>query len=188
LAGPDQNLATAAEIVDFWRAAGPKRWFAKDPAFDAQIRERFEPTRAAASHGGLHAWRDSPTGALALIILLDQFPRNLLRGSADAFATDPMAREIAREALTRGHDHVTPTDLRIFFYLPFSHAEDPADQDLAVALGEALERCGGPSAASASRHRDVIRRFGRFPHRNQVLGRISTEAEEAFLANGGFAG
>jgi len=174
--------------VSFWREAGPKRWFARDAAFDEAIRERFEATVLAAAAGRLDGWRETAEGALALILLLDQFPRNLWRGSPRAFAADPMARRIARDALARGHDRATPTDLRLFFYLPLSHAEDPADQDRAVGLGEALEREGGPSAASARKHRDIIGRFGRFPHRNAVLGRASTEAEDAFLANGGFAG
>jgi len=193
LAGTDAahsggDFAVAKAIVSFWRDAGPKRWFAKDAAFDAVIRERFEETRLFAASGRLDSWRETAEGALALLILLDQFPRNLWRGSPRAFATDPMARAVARDALARGHDQATPADLRLFFHLPFTHAEDPADQDLAVALGEALEQAGGPSAASAREHRDVIQRFGRFPHRNAVLGRPSTETEDDFLANGGFAG
>jgi len=184
LAGNEQ----AARIVAFWRQAGPKRWFARDDAFDEVIHERFAPSAAAAAAGLLDDWRETAEGALALILLLDQFPRNLWRGSPRSFAADPLARETARDALARGFDHETPADLRLFFYLPLSHSEDILDQDLAVTLGEALERAEAAVGPPARKRRDVIRRFGRFPHRNVVLGRTSTDAEAAFLANGGFAG
>jgi len=187
--GPDAGPAATAEaIVAFWRAAGPRRWFAKDPAFDGSIRNRFERTRVTAARGDLDGWRGHATGALALILLLDQFPRNLFRGTSQAFATDAMARAVAREALADGHDQATETDLRLFFYLPFSHSEAMEDQDLAVARGEVLEHVGGASAESAREHRDIIRRFGRFPHRNRALGRATTPEEQLFLTNGGFAG
>ena len=193
LAGPDSDpgtpaLATAETVVAFWRAAGPRRWFSKDASFDATIREEFGSTHEAAAHGRLDTWRNSAVGALGLVLLLDQFSRNLWRGSARAFACDPLARAVAREALACGHDLATPPDMRLFFYLPYSHSEAPDDQDQAVALGEALEQTGGPSAGSAREHRDIIRRFGRFPHRNAVLGRLSNDAEATFLAKGGFAG
>ncbi len=181
-------LATAETVVAFWRTAGPKRWFSKDASFDATIRERFGWTHEAAARGALDAWRDSAVGALGLILLLDQFSRNLWRESARAFACDPLARAVAREALACGHDLATPPDMRLFFYLPYTHSEAQNDQDQAVALGEALEQAGGPSAKSAREHRDIIRRFGRFPHRNGLLGRTTTTEEQAFLAKGGFAG
>ena len=193
MAGPDSTdgeaaLASAESIVGFWREGGPRRWFARNDAFDAAIRERFEPTRAAAARGALDGWRNHALGALALILVLDQFPRNLFRGSPKAFATDALARGVAREAIGRGFDQSTSPDLRLFFYLPLSHSESLDDQDLAMRLTEALEAAGGPDAGSAREHRDIIRRFGRFPHRNATLGRASTAEELAFLAAGGFRG
>src|SRR5881227_3587594 len=132
-------LPDADEIVRFWREAGRRAWFRRNPAFD-------EAVRNAAARGELAVWIDTPQGALALILLLDQFPRNLWRGSAHAFATDPLARVAARAAIGRGHDRATELALRLFFYLPFSHAEDLADQLAGVRLTEALEREGGESA------------------------------------------
>jgi uncharacterized protein (DUF924 family) len=177
-----------AEIIEFWRAAGPARWFAKNADFDDQIRARFEAAHHAAARGELDHWIDSAEGALALLLLLDQFPRNLWRGSPHAFATDPSARRVARKAIEAGHDRADRGDLRSFFYLPFSHSESAADQAFGMGLWEALERETGEDAKSARRVRDVIARFGRFPHRNRVLGRETTEAEQAFLDGGGFAG
>ncbi len=175
-------------IISFWRDAGRKAWFAKDTAFDALIRSRFAATHHAAARGELQAWEQSADGTLALLLLLDQFPRNIWRGSAHAFATDPLARAIARKAVGHGHDQWHAPPLRSFFYLPFEHAEDAADQDLAVSLCEALERETGQQDNWARKHRDIIVRFGRFPHRNACLGRQSTPEELAFLSEGGFAG
>ena len=178
----------AAGIVDFWREAGRKAWFRRNPAFDEAIRNRFEAAHHAAARGERPGWIDTPRGAVALLLLLDQVPRNLYRDSAHAFATDPLARAAARAAIGRGHDRATEPALRLFFYLPFSHSEDLADQLAGVRLTEALEREGGESATSARRHLETIRRFGRFPHRNAALGRETTAEEKAFLAGGGFAG
>jgi uncharacterized protein (DUF924 family) len=182
--------AHPADITTFWRAAGPKRWFEKSPAFDDAIRLKFEATHHAAARGAHDAWIATSDGALALLILLDQFPRNLFRDSAHAFATDPLARKVAREALERGHDKEVESALRQFFYLPFMHSEELADQDLGVSLNEALGRETGDADAAkwAIIHRDIIARFGRFPHRNRALGRVSTPEEQAFLDEGGFAG
>lgn len=175
-----------ADVVTFWMEAGPKAWFSKSAAFDAQIRERFETLHHAAARGELDGWADTAEGALALLLLLDQFPRNLFRGSPHAFATDPLARKVAREAVDRGFDTEVDPELRQFFYLPFEHSEQPEDQDHGVAL------CAASGDADlvkwANIHRDIIRRFGRFPHRNGSLGRTSSEAEQAFLDEGGFAG
>jgi uncharacterized protein (DUF924 family) len=179
-----------AEIVAFWRDAGPKAWFAKDEAFDAAIRERFETAHLAASRGELADWAGTAEGALALLILTDQFPRNLYRGSAHAYATDPIARAVAAAAVAADlHLEVEP-GLRIFFFMPFEHSEDLSDQDCAVVLFEAHERDTGDqnSLRWARLHRDIVERFGRFPHRNAALGRETTPEETAFLANGGFAG
>ena len=174
------------EIVAFWRDAGPKRWFAKDEAFDAEIRQRFEPLHLAAARGELNDWAETAEGALALVLLTDQFPRNLYRGSAHAFATDPLARRVAERAIEAGFGKQAPPELKVFFYLPFEHAEDMASQDCSLALTEAL----GDKLYTdyAVLHRALIVRFGRFPHRNACLGRESTAEEAAYLADGGFAG
>jgi uncharacterized protein (DUF924 family) len=172
-------------VVSFWREAGPSRWFRKDDGFDADFRRRFLPAHEAAMRGELEGWQETADGALALLILLDQFPRNAFRGSARAFESDAKAREIARAALARGHDRAVDADLRQFFYLPFMHSEDPADQALCVQLCEPI---GEESVKFARLHRDIIERFGRFPHRNAVLGRTTTPEEQRFLDEGGFAG
>ncbi len=180
--------AEPQHIVAFWREAGPSAWFRKNDAFDAAIRERFEVAHLAASRGEHDRWAETAEGSLALLLLLDQFPRNLYRRSAHAFATDPLARGVARRAIAAGHDRVTAPGLRGFFYLPFEHSEDPADQTLSVDLCETLECETGESAKWARNHRDIIVRFGRFPHRNACLGRQTTAEEQAFLDEGGFAG
>lgn len=181
---------TPAEIVRFWQDAGQASWFGKDDAFDAQIRDRFEPAHLAASRGELPHWSATAEGALALLLLIDQFPRNIYRGSAHAFATDALARSVARQALDEGLDQQVEPLLRPFFYLPFEHSEGVEDQDRSVALAEALRDAEGDAATLrwAVLHRDIIVRFGRFPHRNRVLGRETTAEEQAFLDEGGFAG
>ena len=176
----------AHDVVAFWTLAGPKRWFRKDEAFDAEIRDRFEALHHAAARGELGGWGETAEGALALLLLLDQFPRNLYRGSPHAFATDPLAREVARAATRRGFDAAVAPELRQFFFLPFEHSEDLGDQEKAVALTEAS---GDQDLVKWARiHRDIIRRFGRFPHRNACLARETTAEEQAFLSSGGFAG
>jgi uncharacterized protein (DUF924 family) len=178
--------ATADEIVSFWRTAGPDRWFKKDAGFDEEIRQRFLKTHEAAAAGKLTDWEQSAQGALALLILLDQFPRNMFRGDARAFATDPLARAVAAGAIVRGFDSQVPPDMRGFFYLPFQHSEDLADQERSIAFYKAIGDV--ENLKWAELHADVIRRFGRFPHRNSVLGRTTTPEEQAFLDGGGFAG
>ena len=168
-----------AEIVSFWREAGPDKWFAQDESFDQAIRLRFLPTCAAAANGELAAWEKSAAGALALALLLDQFPRNMFRGSARAFATDALARAVADRALAGGFDQATELAMRPFFYLPFMHSEALLDQDRSVRLYEALGEA--EQLRYATEHRDVVQRFGRFPHRNHALGRATTAAEQAFL-------
>ena len=178
--------AKADEVVAFWREAGYERWFTRDEAFDGEIRARFLATHEAAAAGALNLWGETPEGALALLILLDQFPRNLFRGTPRAFATDALARTIADRALAKGLDQEVPPDLKGFFYLPFMHSENLVDQERCVALYEAAgDEKGLPYAVE---HRDIIARFGRFPHRNPILGRAMTEEEAAFLAGGGFSG
>jgi len=175
-----------ADVAMFWIKAGPKAWFKKSEAFDADIRARFEALHFAASRGELDDWAVTAEGALALLLLLDQFPRNLFRNSPHAFATDPLARKVAREAIDRGFDRQVDPELRQFFYLPFEHSEHLEDQDKGVAL------CTASGDADlvkwAGLHRDIIFRFGRFPHRNESLARDTTEEERAFLNSGGFAG
>ncbi len=184
--GPGRGAGgTAQSVIDFWRDAGAERWFRKDAAFDALFRERFLSLHFAAARRELDGWAESAPGSLALAILLDQFPRNSFRGTAHMYATDPLARHFARLAQARGHGTATEPELRLFLHLPFCHSEDLTDQDLSVALSTPL---GGDAAKHAEGHRDVIRRFGRFPHRNALLGRETTPEEAAFLAEGGFAG
>jgi uncharacterized protein (DUF924 family) len=174
-----------ADVVAFWRGVGPKKWFEKDPALDDEIRRRFLALHAAAVAGRLAAWESSAQGALALLILLDQFSRNLFRGDPRTFAADPQARAVASRALLKGFDAADP-EMRGFFYLPFVHSEDLADQERAVALYKGAGDADGLKWAEL--HADIIRRFGRFPHRNPVLGRVTTAEEQSFLDGGGFAG
>jgi uncharacterized protein (DUF924 family) len=173
----------AQELVSFWANAGRERWFSKDPAFDAELKQRFLALHEQAALGELDDYLDTPTGSLALVLLLDQFPRNAFRGTPRMFDTDLEARMAADRALARGHDERVPDALRVFFYLPFEHSEDLADQERSVDLQD-----GMAEQPWAIEHRDIIRRFGRFPHRNAVLGRESSAEEEAFLAQGGFGG
>ena len=178
--------ATPNDILVFWTNAGPTRWFAKNPRFDDSIRLRFEPTHHLAARGTYDAWGETPEGTLALLILLDQFPRNLYRDSAHAFATDPKARAVARPAAERGWHLLVEPALRQFMLLPFEHSENLADQDFGLSLAADLD---DPEVMKWVRiHRDIIVRFGRFPHRNAALGRITTPEEQAFLDDGGFGG
>jgi uncharacterized protein (DUF924 family) len=185
---PGEDLAhenLASTVIEFWRVAGAKMWFAKDPGFDRRFRETFLPMHEAAARGELTGWVATAHGALALLLLLDQFPRNAFRGTSRMYATDPLAREVAGLVIRAGHDQHVAAELRLFFYLPFAHSEDPADQDRSVALNAHL---GQPHLSHAERHRDIIRRFGRFPHRNPLLGRAMTPQEQRFLDEGGYAG
>ena len=179
-------VAIPNDILTFWTNAGPAKWFAAKPAFDEAIRLKFEGLHHAAARGEYDDWAVTPEGALALLIVLDQFPRNLYRKSGHAFATDPKARAIARAAVENGwHTRVDP-QLRQFMLLPFQHSEDLTDQDLGLSLAESL---GDAELTKWHRiHRDIIARFGRFPHRNPMLGRKTTAEEQAFLDGGGFAG
>ncbi|MGX5734504.1 DUF924 family protein [Bosea thiooxidans] len=180
------SLPSAADIVAFWRAAGPEKWFAKDDAFDAEIRQRFLPAHEAAAAGELAEWEHTPEGVYALLILLDQFPRNLFRGSPRAFATDAQALAVAERAIAHGFDTSYEPPEQRFFYMPFMHSEALADQERCVFLCAAADDAEG--VAYAEIHRDIIRDFGRFPHRNPVLGRETTAEEKLFLDKGGFAG
>jgi uncharacterized protein (DUF924 family) len=175
----------AANVVAFWREAGPARWFARDAAFDARCSE-FLPLHLRAARRELDGWMATAEGALALLILLDQIPRNVYRGSAHAWATDPLARHFAARALDAGLDMAVDAALRVFVYMPFEHSESLDDQHRAMQLFARME---DPESLRWARvHCDIIERFGRFPHRNDALGRTTTAEERAFLDGGGFAG
>lgn len=180
------TTATIDEVVAFWRAAGPSKWFAKDDAFDAEIRARFLRTHEAAADGELAAWEETPEGVYALMILLDQFPRNMFRNSPRAFASDAQALAIAERAIAKGFDKAFQPPESRFIYMPFMHAEDLAHQERCIALCEASDDPDGVTFAVI--HRDIIRDFGRFPHRNAVLRRQTTPHEQDFLDEGGFRG
>ena len=174
------------DILTFWRSAGPAKWFKEAKAFDEAIRLKFEPVHHAAARGEYDAWAGTPQGALALLILLDQFPRNLYRNSGHAFATDGKARAVARAAASDDFHRKVEPELAQFFLLPFEHSEDLADQDEGLRLAEAF---GDPEMVKWHKiHRDIIARFGRFPHRNAALGRETTPEEQSFLDEGGFSG
>jgi uncharacterized protein (DUF924 family) len=181
----EASAPSPADVIAFWRAAGPKKWFEKDAALDDEIRQRFLAVHEAAASGKLTAWEQNAEGALALLILLDQFPRNMFRGEARAFASESVERDVAIRAILNGFDGTFP-DMRGFFYLPFEHSEDLADQQRGLTLYKAADDEDGLRWAEI--HADIIRRFGRFPHRNAVLGRVSTPQEQKFLEDGGFAG
>lgn len=184
-AGPESGDEIAA-VVRFWTAAGEgDLWFAHDEGFDRAFRARFLDLHMAVAARRHDGWMATADGALALLVMTDQFPRNAFRGTGHMYATDPLARHYARQALAAGHMERVAGGLRTFFCLPFAHSEDIADQDVSVRLNA---RLGLPSLSHAEGHRDIIRRFGRFPHRNPMLGRESTAEEVAFLEAGGFRG
>lgn len=183
LGGADRQDIEA--VTGFWREAGPEAWFEKNADFDARFRDLFEPLHMRAARRELDHWNGEAEGALALMILLDQLPRNCFRGTGHMFATDPLALHFSRAARAAGHDRAVEEQLRSFFYLPLMHSEVLADQEEAVRLYEPL---GAEGLKYAIIHRDIIERFGRFPHRNVALGRETTPEEQAFLDEGGFAG
>ena len=179
------------DILGFWfgRAGEPdhgeprRAWWLKDPAFDAEIRSRYLDHHRRAFAGDLDPMADTAEGALALVLLLDQFSRNMFRDQPESYAADEKARKVAGAAIDAGFDQAVPPLWRWFFYVPFEHSETLADQDLSVSLFTALPEHGGRDAAltAASRHREIVARFGRFPHRNEILGRHTTPEESAFL-------
>jgi uncharacterized protein (DUF924 family) len=183
--------AESAGVLDFWfgtpddpgHGLPRKDWFDKNPAFDGGIRRRFRGTYDRAVAGAFDHWRDHRRACLALILVFDQLPRNMFRGMPMAFATDARALAVAAHAIARGYDRAVPPTHRMFFYLPFEHSEDIADQERSVRLFESVEPYPGRDEAIryALRHREIIQRFGRFPHRNAILGRRSMPEELAFL-------
>jgi uncharacterized protein (DUF924 family) len=180
-----ETPVTPAAILAFWRDAGPKRWYTPDEAFDAEVRRRFLDLWQRAAAGELSSWETSDDGALALVIVLDQFPRNLFRGDIRTYASDALAREVAGRAIAGGVDARIDPALREFLYLPFMHSEHLADQLRCIELSRAAGHT--ESLKWAEHHADIIRRFGRFPHRNRLLGRATTPEEQAFLDQGGFS-
>ncbi len=177
---------SAQDVIDFWIEAGPELWFRGGKDFDDRCRENFLDLHMSAARGELYDWSDSAAGTLALLLLLDQIPRNIFRGSAHICATDPMALAVANKALERGYDEQYDTELRSFFYMPFMHSESLDDQKRCTELFGKLP--GSNSAKWATHHRAIIERFGRFPHRNHLLGRTTTAEEQAWLDDGGFQG
>ncbi len=178
---------TPAGVIGFWMEAGPSRWFEKDPTFDQAIAARFGPSVEEALGGELEDWAETPSGALALTLLLDQFPRNIWREDSRAFSGDEMALKIARLAIERGQDLLLSRPERQWIYMPFMHSERLEVQVDGLALFK--DRLDDPKTYGfAVLHHDIIERFGRFPHRNAVLGRDTTPAEQAFLDEGGFSG
>lgn len=174
-----------SDVLLFWRSAGPEHWFNKETEFDVAFRERFIAAHEAAARAELGAWANAPDSCLALVLLLDQFPRNAFRGTPRMYATDATALHIARQALAQRFDGHVDHSLRLFFYLPFAHSERLEDQEVSVQMNRAL---GQPWLSHAKDHRDIIKRFGRFPHRNPILGRHSKAEEIEFLKRGGFSG
>ena len=178
--------AGIGEVVSFWaRVVAEGLWMARDPSFDRDFRERFLELHMEAAARRCDHWIDTADGALALMVLLDQFPRNAFRDTAHMYASDGLARMFAGEARQRGHMLQVDEGFRVFFVFPFTHSEEIADQQLSLALSAQL---GQERVDRVRGHHDIIQRFGRFPHRNRLLGRSDTADEQAFLAGGGFAG
>jgi uncharacterized protein (DUF924 family) len=181
-------MSDPTDVLDYWlRDLGPKGWYAAGDALDAEIRDRFADLWRAARDGGLDHWVEGSAGTLAFLIVTDQFPRNMWRGHADAFATDAIALAAARRAVAARWDLGAPEPERQFFYLPFMHSEAPEDQQAAIDLiGARMPETGATTLLHARAHAEVIRRFGRFPYRNAALGRETTPEEAAFLEAGSY--
>jgi uncharacterized protein (DUF924 family) len=181
-AGKMSNQVSPQNILDFWYSKEMQgRWFSSTPALDDEIRNKFEPLWRKAAAGELEGWQETPKGCLALTIVLDQFPLNMFRGKAESFSTEQQAVRIARQAIDKGYDRRLPAGRLAFLYMPLMHSENLADQDLSVRLFEAekLES----NLRFAQHHRELIRKYGRFPHRNSMLGRQSTPEEIEYLAS-----
>lgn len=182
----NENRIQPADVIGFWQEAGLDKWYEKNPDFDVDVAARFKVLHRQAAAGEKDAWAETADGALALLLLLDQFSRNMFRGSPKTFAQDAKARDVAERAIAARFDMEIDPPLRQFFYLPFMHSEAIADQERCVALCHSLP--GTSTLPFARDHERIVRRFGRFPHRNTVLGRHTSPAEQAFLDGGGFGG
>jgi uncharacterized protein (DUF924 family) len=176
------------KVLEFWLdRVGPTGWYAADDAVDAEIRETFMPTWEAIRDGGLSLWLTYPSGALAYLIVADQFSRNMFRNSSEAFSIDPLALAVAKRTVCKGWDLKIDEPARQFFYLPLMHSENLCDQDRCIRLMvERMPLGGEGNLFHAQVHREVIRQFGRFPYRNEVLGRTDTRGELAYAAQGGY--
>ncbi len=182
----EKNMDNSSDVIAFWKNAGYEKWFANDDVFDAEFDQRFRGLHYRAARRELEGWMGDADGALALVLLLDQFPRNCFRQSAHSYATDGLARHYAARAIAAGFDAQADPALKIFFYMPFEHSESLEDQQRSLGLFRAT---GDQNYIKyAQLHYDLIARFGRFPHRNEALGRISTQEERDYLASGGFSG
>jgi len=180
------DIASSQSVLNFWIEAGPSKWFRKDGSFDDEIRSKFLTTFNAARNRELRQWESEPDSAMALILVLDQFSRNLYRDSDEAFAQDAYCLDVVKAAMESGLDRRMPQEIAEFCYMPLMHSEDLGDQENCI---EQMQRLGLEETVKfAIIHRDIIKQFGRFPHRNAVLGRTTTEAEQAFLEAGGFSG
>lgn len=179
---------TPAQILDYWYSERmQKHWFASTPAIDQEIRDRYQALWAQAAAGALDHWQDSPEGALALIIVLDQFPLNMFRNQPESFRTEQQAVAVAKVAIDRGYDAQLPKERLAFLFMPLMHSENLADQDLSVAMFAKYDLTG--NLRFAEHHREIVRTYGRFPHRNAILGRASRPEEEAYLrSEGAFKG
>jgi len=182
----DARSVTPADILAFWREAGSNRWYEKDGAFDDEVRRRYLGLWQDAAAGKLSSWEASDDGALALTIVLDQFPRNMFRGDIRTYASDALALAVAGRAIARGADARIDPLLLEFLYMPFMHSEHLADQLRCIELFSKTSNT--EQQKYADHHADIIRRFGRFPHRNRILGRSTSPEEQAFLDEGGFGG
>ena len=180
-------IAAPRDVLDYWFSKDPASWFQVDPDRDAEVRRRFGETHKAAMAGELDEWAREPQGALALVLVLDQMSRNIHRGTPRAFAGDARALAVTEAAVGRHFDVQLPEAARRWLYMPYMHSEVRAVQERGLSFF--LQRLeDAETQFHARQHADIIRRFGRFPHRNAILGRRSSEAEESFLADGGFAG
>jgi len=182
----DPDFPTPGDVLNFWFSAGPKKWFAREDAFDDTIRDRFLTLHGKAANGGIDQWAMNSEGTLALIIVLDQFSRNLYRNSPQAFATDEKALGLSQGLIAKRQDVEFSINVRLWIYMPFQHSENLEIQDRSIELFGTID--DPENLKYAHIHRDIIQKFGRFPHRNQALGRTSSAEELKFLTDGGFAG
>lgn len=178
-------MTQAADVLAFWEQAGPEKWYEKDDAFDQAIRDQFGAAWQEAHDGGLRDWAVDASSALGLVILLDQFSRNMFRDDPRAYATDDFALEVSGQMIANGWDREITGLIRQFVYMPFMHSEEMAHQDICVDLMDTRME-GSKNALHARVHREIIKRFGRFPYRNGPLGRDMTPEEQAFVDDGGY--